>query len=370
MKRSNETFFAVTPPGLEGGCAGELTSLGMAEVRCVAGGVEFAGDLRDLYRANLWLRSASRVLVRIGEFRCRDFPEFFRRGVRLPWGRFIRPGTPVEVRASSHRSRLIHTGRIGETVIESIHRALGNPPSCSGGGQLVLVRLEDDLCRISVDSSGELLHRRGYRLHAGPAPLRETLAAGILLLLGWDGSVPLLDPMCGSGTFLIEGAHLALGRAPGGGRCFAFMEWPGWRPGLWQALLHEAGQGGVSAPPPIRGSDRDRAVLDVCRENAQRAEVLSFLEIAAGDLADLRPREQEGLLVCNPPYGGRLSDGEDLIPFFRTLGEVCRRFRGWKVAFLSPDDRLTRATALPVTVVARLSNGGIPVALVTAHIRG
>lgn len=367
MKPSIETFFAVSAPGLEPVCAEELTSLGMREVRCIPGGVEFAGNLRDLYRANLWLRTASRVLVRVGEFRCRDFPELFRRGARLPWGRFIPPGTPVEVRVSSHRSRLMHTGRIGETVAEAVARALGTPLP-EGKGQLVLVRIEEDLCRISVDSSGELLHRRGYRLHAGPAPLRETLAAGILHLLGWNGRTPLFDPMCGSGTFLIEGALLAQGRPPGVERRFAFMEWPGWRPGLWQALLHEAGQAASFSFPPIHGSDRDAAVLEICRQNAERAGVLPFLQLHPSELKEARPPSREGLLLCNPPYGGRLSDGEDLVPLFRVLGEVSRRFSGWQFAFLSPDDRLTRATGVPVRVVARLVNGGIPVSLVAGRV--
>lgn len=368
LKKTVENFFAIAAPGLEGVCAGELAELDMSGVRAVHGGAEFAGDLRDLYRANLWLRTATRVVVRIGEFRCSDFPELFRRAVRLPWGRFVKPGTAVKVRATTHHSRLTHTGRIAETLSEAIVRALGHPAAAQGPELLVLVRVENDLCQISVDSSGDLLHRRGYRLEAGPAPLRETLAAGVLKILGWGAATPLFDPMCGSGTFLTEGALLALKRPPGAGRDFAFMGWPGWRPGLWQAILHEASQCSRGQAVPIRGSDKDPNVLDVCRKNAQRAGIQDCLALQVRDLADICPAAEAGLLICNPPYGGRLSDGVDLRPLFRTLGEVCRRFSGWQVAFLSPDERLAQATGLPVKAAAHLLNGGIPVALMTARI--
>lgn len=367
LKKTLEQIFAATAPGLESVCAAEAESLGMKEIRIYGGGVEFSGGLQEVYRANLWMRTAGRILVRVGAFGCRDFPELFRRSVRLPWGKFIRPGTAVKIQAVCRRSRLMHTGRIQETIAEAIERALGASP-VEGPEQIVFVRLEDDRCCVSVDSSGELLHRRGYRLRSGPAPMRETMAAGVLRLLDWSGNIPLLDPLCGSGTLVVEGALLASNLPPGRDRAFSFMRWPGSRPGLWEALLQEAGQIRRDEVPLIRGSDSDEQVLSVARQNADRAGILTRIELLRADLVSLVPPASEGLLVCNPPYGGRLGSGEDLRPFFRTLGEVCRRFHGWQVSFLSPDESLSRAAGLPLRTVARLSNGGIPVALMAARL--
>ena len=236
-KDCEQPLFAITAPGLEALCAGELTALGLAN-RPVPGGVEFHGGLREIYLANLWLRTATRVVVRLDSFRCRSFPDLFQRTRRLPWGQFLRTQTRVEVSASSRGSRLFHTDRIADTVREAIgHDSAVSLAPCT---QRLLVRFEDDICQLSVDSSGELLHRRGYRQDAAPAPLRETLAAAMLLLAGWDGRERLLDPLCGSGTLPIEAALLAGRRPPGAQRTFAFMDWPGYRPGLWQALQVEA----------------------------------------------------------------------------------------------------------------------------------
>jgi putative N6-adenine-specific DNA methylase len=371
LKKTIENFFAATTPGLEEVCAAEMKAIGLKNVHIVPGGVDFSGDLRDLYLANLWLRTAGRIVVRIGEFGCRDFPEFYRRALRLPWGRFVRPGTPLRVRAVSHRSRLMHTGRLEETALEAAARALGGGPRQERehlGEQLVLVRVQDDRCVVSVDSSGELLHRRGYRLHSGAAPLRETLAAGLLGLLGWDGEVPLLDPLCGSGTIAIEGAMLARRMAPGRDRSFAFMDWPGWRPGLWEALRHEARGNETDVHPLVVASDRDSSVLAVARQNAQRAGVSDGIDFRCETLARIRPEGPPGILLCNPPYGGRLEAGEDLRPLFQTIGEVGQRFGGWRIAFLCPDERLARATGLPVVSLARLDNGGISVHLFTLRL--
>ena len=226
MKKKQSQFFIITAPGLEEICGAEAVALGLNEVRPSSGGVAFSGGLRELYAANLHLRTATRILVRLGDFKATDFPELFRKALRLPWGSFLRPDTSIEIRASAHRSRLIHTGRIVETVGSAIERALGRAAPSNGDAgfkQLILVRFEEDSCTISCDSSGELLHKRGYRSAAGAAPLRETLAAASLLLLGWDGSIPLCDPLCGSGTIVVEGGLMATHQPPGRHRHFAFM---------------------------------------------------------------------------------------------------------------------------------------------------
>lgn len=361
-------FFAVTAPGLEGPCGTELEQLGVAGIRSVAGGVEFDGGLRELYLASLHLGVASRILVRVGEVKTRDFPELFQRTVRLPWGRFIRPGMPLQVRAVSHRSRLLHTGRIAETVAEAIAHSLGQAapvaPRAGEPMQLVLARFEDDRCLLSVDSSGELLHRRGYREEGGAAPLRETLATGILHLLGWDGSSPLADPLCGSGTFVIEAALLASRRPPGGGRTFAFMHWPKYRPGLWQSLVQEAERRQQRPGVSLTGSDRDAAVVAQAIRNADRAGVADLVNFTQSELQQLTPSSVPGLVVVNPPYGNRLGGDVDLAKFYRRMGkDLPRAFPQWRIALLAPDQELARSTGLPLGTIASLENGGIHVGL-------
>jgi putative N6-adenine-specific DNA methylase len=341
----------------------------MAAVRIVAGGVEFCGGLREIYLANLWLRSASRILVRLGVVKCRDFPDLYRKGLRLPWGRFLRSETGLQIRASSQRSRLIHSGRIAATLNEAIDRALGRDQSPVGLQQLVLARFEDDVCQLSVDSSGDLLHRRGYRAETAFAPLRETLAAGILMKLGWDGSTPLADPMCGSGTFIIEAALLAGNRAPGLDRQFAFMDWPGFRPGLWDAVRIEARRAERPVVVSLWGGERDPEALAAARRNAARAGVEPLVQLCQQELERFVAPMGRGLVVCNPPYGKRIGRDEDLRPLYRSLGDVfLSQFSGWQGAFICPDDQLAKTTGLPLTRLASLSNGGIPVSLWTADL--
>lgn len=357
-------LFAVTAPGLEGVCAAEMQGLGLQSVVPEVGGVAFVGGLRELYLANLWLRSATRVLVRVGEIRAKAFPEFYQRAVRLPWGSFIRPGIPLCVRASSHSSRLVHSGRIAETLVAAVSHALGTLATSSSDGQLLIARFVDDCCQLSIDSSGELLHRRGYREEGGVAPLRETLAAGILLQLGWQGEVPLADPLCGSGTFLIEGAMLAARLPSGGRRNFAFMHWPGYRPGLWQALLGESGRLARQETVALIGSDRDRAIIAAAARNAVRAGVASRIAFSVADLAELPARGGPGLVVVNPPYGERIGTASALSAFFARLGQdLPRAFPGWRIALLAPEARLAKATRLPLHPLARLQNGGLSVGL-------
>ncbi len=365
-KGTVEQFFAITPPGLETVCAEELRALDLPGIKTQHGGVEFAGGLRELYLAHLWIRSASRIVVRLGSFRCRDFPDLFRLCVRLPWGRFVKPDQPLRVRASSRASRLQHTGRLAETVEAAIKRALGG----QGGGlssdeqALILIRLEDDHCTLSIDASGPLLHRRGYREEGGVAPLRENLAAGILLHLGWCGNEGLFDPLCGSGTFALEAALLAARIPSGARRNFAFMAWPGYRHGLWTQLCREAGKKRQTTLPLVVGSDIAAEAITAARRNAVRAEVDEMLELDVAALAETPSRAGPGLLICNPPYGERIGKAQGLLSLYRQLGGLCReKYDTWRWAVLTPDDDLIHATGLPLRRTLDLSNGGIRVGL-------
>ncbi|TLM60328.1 MAG: hypothetical protein FDZ69_14015 [Deltaproteobacteria bacterium] len=302
--------------------------------------------------------------MRVARFRCRDFPGLYRAAARLPWGRFVRPGTPLHCRATCRNSRLIHSGRVAETVLAAVGHALGGAAPVADDGQLLLARVVDDVVELSVDSSGELLHRRGYRTHVAAAPLRETLAAGVLHLLGWDGGEALADPLCGTGTFLLEGALLAGRRAPGLQRPFAFMRWPGYRAGLWEQLCGEARRDERPLPAVISGGDADAAALAAARANLAQAGLAEAVALQHRPLAGQPVHAGSGLVVCNPPYGKRLTPDEPLESYFAALGrELARAYPGWRKALLAPEPRLARATALPLRAVAELDNGGLRVGL-------
>ncbi len=363
--RTVESFYAVVAPGLAEVCAQELAGLKMESIALESGGVAFRGRLRELYAANLKLRSASRVLVRFADFRCRDFPDLFKRAQRLPWGRFLRPDVPVQFRVTTRASRLIHSDRIAETLNSAVDQSLGRMVSPAlGTPQLILVRVVGDQVVLSIDSSGELLHRRGYRQAVTVAPLRETLAAGVLQLLGWEGQEPLVDPMCGSGSFLSEGALIAARRAPGLERQFAFMGWPGFRQGLWQLLCDEARREQVVPFGDISGADENAEAVAAARGNCQRLEVAAQVDIIQSPLSEQPVHAGSGLVVCNPPYGKRLSPEQNLKGYYRDLGqELARAYPDWRVAMLCPDAELVKATGLLFHQMASLDNGGLSVGL-------
>ncbi len=371
-------FFAVTAPGLEELAARELRELG---ARLVAGGEEgeeggvtFEGGWADLYRANLHLRTASKVLARVGQFfYATDFAELRKKASALPWELFLRPGQAVEISATSHKSRLYHSGAVSERIAAAIGDRLGRlpptgPEAAAQGGDLppqrFVVRLVRDCCTVSADSSGELLHRRGYRLATAKAPLRETLAAAMLLASGWDRAAPLLDPFCGSGTIAIEAALLALGLPPGRNRAFAFMHWPGYDPALWQSLLAAAEQAARNSAPRILASDRDAGAVETARANAERAGVLAAVEFSQRAVSAIEPPPGPGWVVTNPPYGLRVSAGQDLRNLYAQLGHVLRaKAPGWHVAILCSDLRLLGHTGLKLDTSFSTVNGGVSVRL-------
>lgn len=363
MKNRPVQIFAVVPPGLEALCERELQQLGIAATRPLRGGVEFVGGLEELYLANLWLRCASRLLVRVGEFHCRDFPAMFRKCRQLGWGQFVRPGQPLTIRVTSRQSRLFHTDRVEQVVREAIAQALGGPADNSELAPIMLVvQVVDDHCLISVDSSGEHLHRRGYRRHAVAAPLRENLAAGLLLHTGWAGDRPLLDPLCGSGTFVIEAALQAADIPPGRQRSFAFMGWPGFRPGLWNNLLDQAERRKAPPTTTIVGRDLAPAALAAARQNAEAAGVAEWIDWQAGDVMELTVSGDAGLLICNPPYGGRLGEPARLPEWYARLGKTLNQAcRDWQLALIVTEPALVSGWGRGMQQQLRFRNGGLEV---------
>jgi len=379
---------AVTAPGLAPLASLELRAQGITPRDVDVEGVSFRTSLVGVYAANLWLRTASRVLVRIGAFRADSFHELERRAARVGWARYVGASTPVRLRVTCRKSRLYHSDAVAERIAGVVTRAGGSlappraPASDAGdaivddvGGstedeQLVMVRLYRDQCTISLDSSGALLHRRGYRQETAKAPLRETLAAAALMAAGWSAQGPLLDPMCGAGTIAIEGAWLARHRAPGLDRTFAFMRWPGFDRLVWDELRTAArSTEQAAAPVVIQASDRDAGAVAAARRNAERAGVAGDIDLSQRSLSAIEPPPGPGWLVTNPPYGVRVGAHHRLRDLYAQLGHIARaKCPGWTVALLAADRELARQTGLPLVRKLRTVNGGIPVEVLGAAV--
>ena len=373
-------IFAVCAPGLEPVLLAEVQALG-CKGRAAAGGVEVEGTLREVQLLNLWLRTASRVLVRLGTVKATAFPELVRKASALPWEQFA--GQAAQLRVTCRKSRLYHSSAVAERLHAAMEARLGRKialekkddeeeagPKAPALGpqekttpQLFVARFDHDECTVSADSSGPLLHQRGYRGPQAKAPLRETLAAALLLAAGFKGETPLCDPLCGSGTIAIEAALIAMRRAPGLSRAFAFQKWPGFEVRPFQDQLAAARSGERVPPAPIEASDQDAGAIAATRENAARAGVT--LQIDQRQLAQLPAAQGAGLFACNPPYGVRV--GGDIRAVFRELGEAARRRPSWSAAAVVADERAAQAAGLPWQKLLRTQNGGIPVQLLAAR---
>lgn len=400
MKSTGLKCYAVTAPGLAPLVVAELAALGIF-ARADDGGAGWEGDIASVYRANLWLRTATRVLVRVARFRATSFWELERRAAAIPWTSVVRPGTAVAFRVTARKSKLYHSDAIAErlakSVIEKVRgvqvagagdddesedgSATPTGAAAPGGAvQLFVVRISRDELTLSADSSGEPLYRRGYRQAVARAPLRETLAAAILLGSGWEADEPLLDPFCGSGTIPLEAALMAgriapaLARASREPRDFGFLRWPGFDGSLWQKCVDDARMMiRELSPGRIAGADRDAGAIAAARANAARAglaEVIGFAEAPVSSLAP--PEGHAGWVATNPPYGMRIGDQADVRRLYAAFGRAAReRAPGWGLAMLSPDRRLDGITASewgsPLKERFQTRNGGIPVSLVSGE---
>jgi putative N6-adenine-specific DNA methylase len=332
------------------------------------GGVSWTGDALSVMRANLWLRTATRVLVRVAKFRAKSFAELERHAKRVDWARYIAAGADVEFAITSRKSKLIHTGAIEQRLRSAFEPQTQDPrpKAADRSSQLFVVRVIRDEFEISADSSGELLHMRGYRQAIGKAPIRETLAAALLLAADWKGETPLIDPFCGSGTIPIEAALIARRIAPGINRTFAILDWPGTDRSEWATLLDAAKSWAMPrAHFPIIGSDRDKGAIASSVANAERAGVSGDISFAVRSVSALEAPPGSGLLATNPPYGVRASPKADVRNLYAQLGNVVRqKLPSWNVALFSAQPRLTAETKLETKELFRTSNGGIKVAAV------
>ncbi|KAB0672305.1 RNA methyltransferase [Oryzomonas sagensis] len=361
------TCFAAVPRGAEEIAAHELEQLGVGEVAAGRGGVAFTCNREGLYRANLWLRTASRVLVQLALFPCSSPEELYAGVHAIPWQELITPAMTLAVDCSLRDSALTHSGFVAlktkDAVVDRIREACGSRPSVDTAAPDVRinVHLSKNVCTVSLDSSGDALDRRGYRLERNEAPMRETLAAAVVALTGWDGSIPLADPMCGSGTIPVEAALLAARVPPGLKRSFGFERWQDFDERVWKRLLREAESGMQRLPLGlITGYDRDSRALALAARNAALAGFEGQVHFFHAALEEFRPEGDKGVVIINPPYGKRLGDEDELRELYCQIGDVLKkRCRGWTGFILTGNLELAKYIGLKASRRYVLFNGPI-----------
>jgi putative N6-adenine-specific DNA methylase len=354
-------LFLVSVPGLEEALATEAKRAGFTGVTVVHGGVEVAGGLKEAARANLVLRCAVRVLWRVAAFRAMHLAQLDKRARKVAWRDWLDPGVPVKVEASCRSSKIYHHKAAAQRIAGAITAA--GIPVTADGAVVVKARIEDDLCTVSLDTTGEALHRRGHKSFVGKAPLRETMAAGFLWQMGFDGTQAVVDPMCGSGTIVLEAAEIAAGVVPGRSRSFAFEHLVGGGsegrcPSRSPAYL------GKDEGARFFGFDRDDGAIRGARGNAERAGLTDLCRFERQAVSDLMPPEgvAPGIVLTNPPYGGRIGERKLLYALYGALGRVlAERFSGWSVGIITSDRGLAQATGLGLEAIGPVDHSGTKV---------
>ncbi len=363
-----ERFFAPCPRGLEPLLAEDLAAAGGTDIAQVPGGASFAGSLETCYRANLESRIATRVLWRFAQGRYRSEDDVYRLAHGIDWPALFAVERTLRVYVTAQRSPLksleFITLRVKDAVCDRFRAALGRRPNVSTAEPDVRIHLflTGDEATLYLDTSGEPLWQRGHKAAKVEAPLKENLAAGILRLTGWQPGTPLLDPMCGSGTFLIEAAQMSLDDAPGLSRepgGFGFERLRGFDPALWRRLRGEAAaRRRIAQALPIWGSDISADAVARARQNLAHAGLDELVQVGRADLLELEAPASAGVLVANPPYGERLGEDAELAAFYPRLGDALKkRFAGWDCWFLSADTRLPKLIGLQAKRKVPLFNG-------------
>lgn len=343
---TDAALFLIVPPGLEPVAAAEARAAGFDVQAEVPGGIELAGGWPELMRAHLVLRMPVRILLRLGSFHAPHLAMLDKRARRFPWADWFTPGTAVRVDATVKASKIWHAGAAAQRIQDAAAAALG-PVGPDAEPVTLKARIVDDLVTLSLDASGEPLHKRGHKPRTGKAPLRETLAAAFLAQAGFDGTQAVIDPMCGSGTLVLEAAEIAAGLHPGRSRSFAFERLAGFDRAAWDAM--RAAPAPRAPAPRFWGYDRDDGAIRAAQGNAQQAGVQDWVRFNRQPITDLAPPPDTppGLVITNPPWGARIGERKLLFALYGSFGRVLGQgFRGWRVAVIAPDAGLVGAMGL------------------------
>ena len=350
MHTDSLEIYLATAPGLEHILTAEAQRYGFPAGQTSTGGVSFAGSWQDAWRANLMLRGASHVLVRLGSFRALHLAQLDKRARKFPWHQYLRDDQPVRVEVSCKKSRIYHSKAAAERIERAISEETGI--TISADAALCLkVRIADDTVTISVDTSGAPLHKRGHKQAVNKAPMRENLAALLLYACGYTGTEPVIDPMCGSGTFILEAAEIAAGFYPGRTRSFAFEKLRHFDADAWQEMKMTMPKS--HAAHNFYGFDRDSGAVQMSEANAQRASVDHLTHFDRASIGSItRPHFGSdtdcGLVIINPPYGIRIGERKKLFSLYRSIGQtLLGHFGGWRVGIVTYADELAKATGLP-----------------------
>ncbi|MGL4554465.1 MAG: THUMP domain-containing class I SAM-dependent RNA methyltransferase [Gemmataceae bacterium] len=365
---TSHRYFATCGRGIEPVLVNELKAIGATGVTAGRGGVTFHGDRAVMYRANLWLRTAVRVLWPILEADVKSPDELYQAVQTLDWARFMTPDHTLAVDSNVRDSRITHSKyaalRVKDAICDQFVARQGRRPSVDVENPMVPINLHlyRDHAILSLDSSSESLHKRGYRPQLTIAPLNEALAAALVQRTGWAGDVPFLDPLCGGAVLPIEAAWLALRRPPGLTRKhFGFMGWLDYEVGQWAEIRDEARRGVLRAlPASVRGSDLRADVVAHAERNAAAAGVGHAVKFERADVGRLRLPDGPGVVICNPPYGERIGEEKDLIPLYQSIGDLAKRSPGWAVWVFTGNPRLAQAVGVPPREEIAFYNGKIP----------
>ena len=366
-----EKFFASCPRGLESLLVEDLTAVGVMDSQAIPGGVHFSAEWPACYAANLHSRIATRILWRVAHGRYAKEDDIYKLALDTAWPSWFAAGQTIRVDVTAVKSPLksleFITLRIKDAICDRFRADTGKRPSVDTREPDVRMHgfITADECTLYIDTSGAPLYQRGLRQKTVDAPLKENVAAGILRLSGWQPGTPMLDPMCGSGTFLLEAAQMALCIAPGAGRDFGFQRLKNFQLGVWKDMLDEAMD--VEKPAAfagIYGSDISPVSVRAALANLDRAGLLPAVKLSSGDILEIeappRGEGEAGIMIANPPYGERLSEQEELAAFYPQLGSALKRnFAGWNCFLLTADLRMPKLMRLTPSKKTPLYNGAI-----------
>lgn len=360
------SLFVTCPRGLEAPLSQELEQLKCQDIRAVDGGVACKGGMEQVYRINLHSRTASRVLLRLTKSGYRSEQDIYKAAKNIRWTDWFDLEQTFKVKVEGKRAQVKSLDFVGLKIKDAVCDVFRD--ACSARPSVGKIRpdirihafIDERDIQIFIDTSGEALFKRGYRQDTGEAPMRENLAAGLLLLAGYDGTQPFQDPFCGSGTIVIEAAWIATHRAPGLMRRFGFEKLKNFDAALWKKLQHEAETQIRPAPAPISGSDNDRYMIRAAVANAQAAEVDTFIRFEVKDAQDTRPNGEGGILISNLPYGVRLAEVEALQALYPQLGAWLKQhYAGWLAGMFTGDRDMPKFMRLSPKRKIPLYNGNL-----------